>query len=146
MKTLLFILIVCFSVTSTAQDIIKKANTVIITDSLSRDLNFKSISDLLYESGFGILRSDKETGTISTTEKEFKNGTIKLNILIKDFKITVRGDFKDNITLDLGGVSAGPSWSSIVNSGMKNSVVRNAWDEMIKFTSLIPGEKEYLIR
>lgn len=149
MKTIsLSLLLIISSAILTAQDvlIIKKANTIIITDSLSRDSLYNKIADLLFESGYGILNTDKVQGIITTTEKSFKNGVVKLNFLIKDQKVVLRGDYKDNLTIDLGGVSQGPSWNVINFAGQKNSINRSAWDEMYKISEQIPGKKEYVIK
>jgi hypothetical protein len=130
-----------------AQDLIpKKSNAIIITDTLSLLTYYKDISNLLYENGYGILNENRELGIISTTEKSFKNGVLKLNFLIKDNKIILRGDFKIDISLSLGSVSSVPTWSTIQYIGMKNSPSKNAWNEMIKISEAIPGEKEYLIK
>jgi hypothetical protein len=127
-------------------DIPKKANTIIIADSLPKMELYAKISDLLFENGYGILSSDKELGNITTTEKSFKNGVVKLTFLIKDNRILMRGHYRDDFTLDLGGVSSGPEWAEIKYYGMKKSITMNAWDEMSKFANAIPGKKEYLMK
>jgi hypothetical protein len=124
----------------------KKANCIIITDTISQLNYYNKITDILFESGYGILNSDKASGTITTTEKAFKNGTVKLAILIKDNRVVLRGDWKDNISLDLGGVSAEPSWAIISFQGMKNSPYLNAWNEMNKVALAIGTKIEYLIK
>ncbi len=138
------IIFLCFPIQ--AQEVPKKANTVIITDTLSQQILFSKVSDLLFEYGYGIHNSDKQSGTITTTEKPYKNGVIKLNFLIKDNRMILRGDFRSDISLELYGVTSEPTWMSIENRGQKNSAGRNAWDEMIRFVSALPGSKEFVLR
>jgi hypothetical protein len=123
-----------------------KANCIIITDSLTQQDYFKKITELLFESGYGVLNSDKEIGTITTGEKAFKNGTVKLNILIKDYRVVLRGDWKDNISIELYGVTAEQSWAVITHKGMKNSPYLNAWNEMNKIAVQIGSKREYLVK
>lgn len=144
MKKLFFVLFFIIPMLTEAQ-IPKKANTIIIVDSLSQEQFYNKINDLLFESGYGILNTDKSQGTITTTEKSYKNGSIKLNILIKDSKVLLRGDFKTDLSIEIYGVTSNPSWSAIENTGGKNSAYRNAWDEMSKIADSIPGAKRYLI-
>jgi hypothetical protein len=145
MKKMLLSMFLIISILCQAQ-ILKKANTISIARSGTQMECFNQVNTLLLEAGYGILNTDKELGIISTTEKSFKNGSIKLNFLIKDHKILLRGDFKDNLSLTLGGVTSGPSWNVIQNIGQKNSITQNAWNEMNKVAEAIPGEKEYLIK
>jgi hypothetical protein len=129
------------------QVIPKKANTIIVTNTLTKEQLYNSISNALFEVGYGILNGDKELGQITTTEKSFKTGVVKLNILIKDQKVLIRGDFKMSISINYGsGVTSNPSWSMIENKGMKGSAYQDSWNEMIKITDQIPGTKEYLIK
>jgi hypothetical protein len=144
MKSTFFALFLLLSIVCEAQ-IPKKANTIIIVDSLSQEQFYNKINDLLFESGYGILNTDKSQGTITTTEKSYKNGSIKLNILIKDSKVLLRGDFKTDLSIEIYGVTSNPSWSAIENTGGKNSAYRNAWNEMNKVAESIPGNKTYLI-
>ncbi|NLJ42509.1 MAG: hypothetical protein GX431_02550 [Bacteroidales bacterium] len=74
------------------QTIPPKANTIIITDSLTMNQYYLKVTDILFESGYGKLSTDIENGTITTTEKAFKNGVVKLVILVKDNKVLLRGN------------------------------------------------------
>ena len=85
-------------------------------------------------------------GTISTTEKSFKNGEIKLNILMKDGKVIIRGNFKSNINISMYGVSTAETWYTIEYTGAKGSAYRNAWNEMQKISDQIPGLKTYAVK
>jgi hypothetical protein len=137
---------ILLSAMSFAQDILKKANTVIITDTITQQMYYSKITTLLFENGYGILSTDKEQGTITTTERSFKDGSIKLNILIKDNRVIMRGDFKASLTVSVGGVSSTASWLPVMNYGAKKSAYQNAWNELLKISDQIPGVKEYQIR
>lgn len=127
-------------------DIQKKANTIIVTDTINRDEFYNKITIILFENGYGIFNTSKEQGIISTSEKSYKNGVIKLNILIRDKQVLIRGDFKSSISINFGGVTSEASWEVIENKGQKNSPYKNAWEEMKKLTDAISGSKEYLIK
>jgi hypothetical protein len=145
MKKLIFALSAfLISIFLIAQEIPKKANTIIITDSLSQEQFFSKINDILFESGYGILNSDKGSGTITTTPKPIKAGSVKLNILIKDKKVSIRGELQ-GFSMDLGGIIDN-SPLIIDYRGMKNSPTMKAWDEMFGIAQLISGTKEYLIK
>lgn len=124
------------------QDIPRKTNSIVITDTLSQGQFYSKITDILFESGYGVLNTDKGLGTITTTEKPFRNGGIKLMLLIKDKRVVLRGDFKT----DMGLTVSEFSWLGIENKGAKNSVYQNAWSEMKKLADQIPGTKEYVIK
>jgi hypothetical protein len=128
------------------EPMLKKANTIVISDSLSQQQYFSKISDILFESGYGILNSDKETGTITTTEKPIKNSHVRLTLLIKDQKVLLRGQININLSINIDGVTAKSSFQTIENAGSKKSPLMEAWNEMVKIASQIPGEKEYQIK
>ena len=128
------------------ENIIKKANTIIINNELAQAELFGKISDQLFENGYGILNADVENGNITTSEKAFKNGSIKLSLLIKDKRVLIRGNFKSDMTFAMYGVTAGNEWIEICYRGQKKSPAMLAWDEMAKIADAIPGNKEYLIK
>jgi hypothetical protein len=148
MKPLLLIstILLFNSVLISGQNIPQKTNTILITDTLSQAQFYSKIIDILFESGYGILTTDKELGTITTTEKPFKNGGIKLILLAKDKRVILRGDFKTSIGISMNGVTSEPSWNVIEYKGAKNSAYLNAWSEMQKISDQIPGTKEYQIK
>jgi hypothetical protein len=133
------------SITGLAQ-IPKNANTIIITDTVSKDQLYNKVTEILFEAGYGILNSNKESGIITTTEKPFKKGIIRLNLMVRNNKIIIRGDFDMGITLDYGGVLTALNWSPIEYYGMKKSPNIIAWNEMQKISDAFPGQKEYLIK
>ena len=142
---LLIYLSINYAITA-QEEIPKKANAISINDTISASGYFSKITEILLENGYGILNSDQKNGIITTTEKPFKNGSVKLNFLIRENKIMLRGDYKDNLSIDLGGITAGPSWNEIRFIGQKNSITLNAWGELNKIAQQIPGEKQYLIK
>jgi hypothetical protein len=109
------------------QDIPQKTNSIVITDILSQGQFYNRIAEILFESGYGVLNTDKELVTITTTEKLFKNGVIKLVLLIKDKRVIMRGDFKTDIGWSMSSVTSEPTGSVIENKGARNSLYRNAW-------------------
>lgn len=145
MSILSLCLLGCFSLQA-QEEPLKKANTIIISNDFSLQENIKHVTEMLFEAGYGIHNSDANAGAITTTEKSFKNGTIKLNILIKEKKITIRGNFKTDISVSIGAVTAEAGQRMVENIGGKNSPYRNAWDDMNKLALLLPGEKSYEIR
>jgi hypothetical protein len=146
MKKMLFSMFLLVAITCNAQ-IPKKANTITIAGNSSQADNFKQVNTTLFENGYGILNSDKELGLITTTEKSFIDGAIKLNILVKDNKVLIRGDYKMSVSINIGaGATIDPTWSTILFTGMKGSPAKDAWIEMSKLADAIPGDKEYLIK
>lgn len=145
-STMMLLFLFIFNHHASAQTIPQKANSIIITDTLTQSQYYDVITGILFEYGYGILNTDKDLGTITTTEKPFKNGGVKLIIMAKDNRVLLRGDFKVGMSLSMNGVTSEPSWSTIENRGVKNSAYQNAWAEMQKVADLIPGNKEYQIK
>lgn len=140
-KLLSFVLIsqVCVGSFLYGSDIPKKANTISISGQLSQVDYFKTITDLLFVNGYGILNSDKETGIITTTEKSIKQGSIRLTLLVKDNKVIIRGQFS------VPGITEDSQWESIQYQGQAKSAYMNAWNEMARIAEAIPGSKSYII-
>lgn len=144
MKLITFLIFLFFYGSLSAQEIPKKANVIIITDTLSQEQSYNKITEILFEYGYGIQNFDRPVGTITTTLKPIKGATVKLNFLIKDNKVSVRGDFLGP-SVELYDVINNRS-SVIENRGMNGSPAKNAWDELCKITDQVPGKKEYLIK
>lgn len=145
MKKAIFIILALTSFICKAQ-IPQNANTIIITDTLHKDQLYSKVTEVLFEAGYGILNSDKESGTITTTDKPFQKGKIKLVLLVKDNKVILRGDYDMGITVDYGGVTTSFNWTQIQHYGMKKSPNIIAWNEMQKVSDALPGQKEYLVK
>jgi hypothetical protein len=143
MKKMLFSMFILISIPCNAQ-IPKKANTIIITINGTSEEYFNKISSILLENGYGIQSSDKTIASITTSEKPFKNGAIKLVLLLKDQKVLLRGQFSVDLSLGAGNSSA--DWMEIQYLGMNNSPFKNAWNEMNVISQAIPGEKQYLVK
>jgi len=121
----------------------KKANTIIITDTLSQQQFYNTITEILFESGYGLLSSDKTQGTITTSDKAIKTGTVNISFLIKNNRVIMRGNFRGPGALSPGGIDFS-DLSIIEYKGMNGSIAKNAWDEMKKIADQIPGQKKYL--
>jgi hypothetical protein len=124
----------------------EKNNTIIVSNDLELQENIKQVTEMLFELGYGIHSSDVKTGIITTTEKPYKNGSVKLNILVRAGKISIRGYFSMNVSINIGSVTSDLGWTMIENRGQKNSPIFNAWSEMNKLALLLPGEKTYETR
>lgn len=123
-----------------AQSLIPKdANTVIISGDFKQADKFNEVISILYESGTGTTEINKELGTITTAPKAFKNGIYTLTVLIKENKVTLRGQWNWTDIQDSG-------WQIIEYSGQKNSPKQNAWKELSMLADNITGTKEYLIK
>ena len=132
-------MILLFSGSTQGQNIPKKANTIIITDELTKDQFYDQITDILLEAGYGIHSTDRAQGTITTIERPFKDGQVRLTLLIKDNRVVLRGSFSSDV------IDYGDEWEMIVNRGQKGSIYQNAWLEFKKIADQISGTKEYLI-
>jgi hypothetical protein len=143
----LLVILLLFSCLSQAQESIqKKTNTIIIYDTIPGRNIWSELTGILVENGYGILSADKETGTVTTTERAFESGSLKINILVRDNKITMRGDYKTDLSVTMYGVTTSSTWTQITYAGQRNSINMNAWNEFYKLSQQIPGKKEYLVR
>jgi hypothetical protein len=138
MKTAFLTSLILISMLAGAQ-IPKKANTILIAGSATQTEYLKQINTLLFENGYGILSSDPGMGTITTTGKSYKRGTVKFTFLIADRKITMRGQYST-------AINSPSEWYDIQYSGMKGSPILEAWNEMSKIADSIFGNKEYLMK
>jgi hypothetical protein len=138
MKTAFFASLILITMLCGAQ-IPKKANMIIIAGKNSQQEYLKQINTVLIENGYGILNSDTDMGTLTTTEKSYKRGSVRFIFLVKDNKLTLRGQLST-------AIDSFSQWSDIQYYGMKGSPTLEAWNEMAKIADAIPGEKEYLIK
>jgi hypothetical protein len=136
---------ICLSLSSQNIIIPRNANTVIIYQGDNK-ITFDQTLKLLFDNGYSVLAINKETGIISTEEKTFINGIIKLNLMIGDSLIILRGSFKSDLSIEVSGVKAENTWEIISYRGQRKSIARNAWDEIMKIASAFPGDKKYLMR
>jgi hypothetical protein len=154
-KAPFLLLIIILNVPVSGQDTISKnvviipknANTIVISGTFSQADKFNEITDILLENGIGIDNSDKETGAITTIPKAFINGTYIITALVKDNKVTIRGQWTWNMTVRLNGVTSTPDpMGDIEYGGQRGSAKRTAWDAFYKLVIQIPGNKTYLVR
>jgi hypothetical protein len=128
------------------EQIPRKANLIVISDTISQHKYYSEITDILFENGYGIHNSNEETGTITTTDKSFRHGNIRLTFLIKNNRVLLRGQFNMNLSINYGGVSSDAGWVGIEYYGMKKSPAMTAWDEMYLIAKSIPGIRECLVK
>lgn len=149
MKATIASLLLIFLTTSLlpAQDITKGANAIVITGDFLKEDKFTEITTLLLESGIKIDRSDKETGSITTSLKSFKNGSIAYIIFVRDNSVVVRGEWSSNIIVSMYGVTSNPNEiQEITYGGQKGSPKRNAWETFRSVADQIPGDKNYVVK
>lgn len=135
-----------FGINAHCQEIPKKANLIVVNDSLTKQQYFDKCLGVLFENGYGIVSSDKDTGNITTTEKESKYGTLKLMILIKDYQVLLRGSFNNNVSISMYGVTSESSFIDISNYGTKNSPLKRAFEDMDNIAKQIGTNIEYRIK
>ncbi len=131
-------LLIAFAVSAqNTANLPKKANTIIISNNLVYSDNYREVSRLLIQSGYGIEYSDKDIGVITTGSKGIKNSEIKLNFLIDKNRITITGNFSTSVLEGVTGTSG--TWMQIENKGMRGSLTRDAWNEMLSIGSDLSG-------
>jgi|WetSurSiteA1Bulk_404760.scaffolds.fasta_scaffold07298_7 hypothetical protein len=128
------------------ESIQKKTNTIIIYDTIPGHNIWSELTGILVENGYGILSADKETGTVTTTERAFESGSLKINILVRDNRITMRGDYRTDLSVTMYGVTSSSTWTQITYAGQRNSINMSAWNEFYKLSQQIPGTREYLVK
>lgn len=149
MKTLITSLLLMIFTASllSAQEILKGANAIIITGDFLKDDKLSETTSLLLELGIRIEKEDKEHGSITTSPRSFKNGSVSELILIKDNQVIIRGQWSSNILVSIYGATSNPNEiSEITYGGQRGSPKRNAWNEMSALADRITGEKSYVIK
>lgn len=140
-KGLLLILFLLHGIVFSQGVIPKNANTIIISDTLTQDQLFNKVHEVLFEAGFGLQSYNKELGSITTNSKEFKNGSFRLNIFVKDKSVMIHGQWRWREWPD-----DSEEWDDILYGGQKSSPKMNSWNAMNDVAIQIPGKKEYLIK
>jgi hypothetical protein len=94
---------------------------------------FNRIVKHLYKDGYAIEQKDESNGFILTKEKSLKSGSasVKFKFLIGDSSLIVTGDAASDLTISIYGVKAERTFEIIDFSGMKGSMQRKAWEEML---------------
>lgn len=146
MNKLIFLFAITFSVVCHGQTIPKNTNAITITGDFTRSEKIDQIADTFLDSGVIIASIDRELGSITTSPKSFKNGTVTLHVVVRDGKVTIRGNWQSDVVVSLYGVTSNPNDIQPVSyGGMQGSPKRNAWDAFHSIVEKIPGDKEYVV-
>lgn len=140
MKCILLLAALCLSLSATAQT--KKDTKITVTVQDTAGL-FNKVAMLLYDKGYGIQRKDESLKVISSDEKTISSGSVKYRFILKDFTVIISGDVASNVTLSIGGAKAERSFSPIYYGGMKNSILRLGWNEMVSLAKELGTEIVY---
>jgi hypothetical protein len=141
-KAVLVLVFLCLVVA--AQDIPKHANLISINTGLSNENAYSKLILILFTNGYGTEHADRQSGTITTSDKSTSFGSVKLIAIIADSIVILRGSFKGPVLLDGNTMLTDPS--EIQFFGMGRSMMKKAWDEMFKIAQQLPGEKNYLVK
>ena len=124
----------------------KGATRIILTDTLSKEQNFKLIVTKLIDDGWQIASKDLEYGTIETKPKKLNKDSFETiyNFVVKDFQVTLSGKLNNNIDFTYSGVmKINSEWQDIYYSS-NFYIFRPAFEKMIGFaTNLKPFNIDY---
>ncbi len=124
----------------------KGATRIILTDTISKEQNFKFIVTKLIDDGWQIASKDLEYGTIETKPKKLNKDRFETiyNFVVKDFQVTLSGKLNNNIDFTYSGVmKINSEWQDIYYSSSLY-IFRPAFEKMIVFaTNLNPSNIEY---
>jgi hypothetical protein len=112
-------------------EIPERANLIKVIGTKADLFNF--VAQTLSLEGYPIIQAEEAAGIISTGEKSFIPGDIKLSVTVMDSTVYVRGSAR------LGSGSS----SEISNQGMKGSPARKWWDEMNRVALLLGSDPSY---
>lgn len=126
-----------------------KNDTKIIVSNPDTSL-FNKVCLLLYERGYTLKEKDKELGFVATNDKSVKGSTLRLRFLIKDTTVAITGDVYNDFASALvrGTLASNTSkdetyYLPIRNAGMKNSGLRDAWNEMLSIAKQFGNQITY---
>lgn len=147
MKNLILVLFIILSpaITLGQNTPPKGAKKILVTDTLSKEQNFKLILNKLIDDGWQIASKDLEYGTIETKPKklEKENFDTIYNFVVKDNRVIFTGKLNNNLEINFGGINSTSTWMDIYYSG-GFYIFRPAFEKMIKFAgSLNPSKIEY---
>jgi len=126
----------------------KKTWKILIKNNKSAEENFTLIGNTIIENDFSIEKKDKEFLSIQTSPKSLQklNALYYFNFTFKDRLIILTGMSKVNISMNFGGITSESSYDKIINKGMKGSVYKESFNEMLKFAKLVPeSQYEFII-
>ena len=141
MKNTLLALLFLFTLTLIAQEDAfgpqKKDNLIIVTtdtvDTNALNKTAKSLKDM----GFSIKNKNVESGTIVTSDYDYKKGRMALNVIVTLNEIKIWGEFEPNLALISGGNNAKPLRERISFAGVKGNAEREAWNVMDAYANQI---------
>lgn len=121
----------------------KKAYKIILTTKMEKSANFINVIESLLDNDFIIKKKDKEYGTIKTEPEALNklNGSYFINIRVKNNLIYLTGKCNMNFSIDYGNVESNFEWSKIINKGMKGSLLKESFKQMLEFALKIKYEK-----
>jgi len=143
MKKILIIASLAFPIYLQAQEIPKKANTIMV-----KGVSFDEAASALMDHHYNIQNTDRMLQIMSTSKaKSLKHSTVylKINVRIKDTTAIITGIASDNIWVSSYGIySAPPQYLPIAKLGAKDSPALNAWAELNEFALSFNKPVEYL--
>jgi hypothetical protein len=139
MKLIAFNLLLICSLSCFAQKNKNRKIIVVVSDTANL---FNRVAQTFYQNEYTIDNKDMGAGFISTKEKAIKAGVstdVKLRALIKDSVITLTGECRMNLSV----MGQPPSFEPIYDWGMKGTVARLTWEEMLAIAKELGDKISY---
>src|SRR4051812_38231379 len=104
----------------------KGDNTIVIPKIIATS----ELKTVLFKAGYSVIGAD--TMFLNTLEKEVPKTTVTMRIMVAriDSATYLKGQWKGSVVMKLFGVESENNFESVVFRGMKNSLYRQAWDEL----------------
>lgn len=114
----------------------KNAKIITLSSDQTKNELFEATARVLFDNGYEVKNSDKDTGIIQTDNKSIKGGWhLRLSISVTDKSVRVRGNIYIPRMMD----------DDLENYGMRGSLNLLAFSEMDRIAKLIPHNSiEYL--
>ncbi|MHC1705761.1 MAG: hypothetical protein AB9846_17805 [Tenuifilaceae bacterium] len=126
----------------------KKANKILIDNSMTFEENYFHVGKILVQNGYGLKTSNKDFGLFETSPKQMKRRqgwTGIFNIVVADSLITVTGQFTAGVSIELGsGVRSEASYYEIKYMG-KGLYDNTAFYEMMDLAKKFGPKIKYVI-
>jgi hypothetical protein len=133
---LLFLITIIFCSICSYSQVPKKANTIVVNN-----VSLKEAMDTLLNHNFFFDKVDSNNQTLTTQPKKIKGLTYVFNIRVQDSIAYFSGRVNDNIKF----MDIEPSYSEITNTGMKGSLIRDAFNYLDKLAHYFNKPVEYKI-
>ncbi|KIA92901.1 hypothetical protein OA93_22770 [Flavobacterium sp. KMS] len=142
--SLFFVIQLTFAQSTLIQDPPKKTWKILVKNNKTAEENFKMIGQTLIENNYSIEKKDKEFLFIQTSPKNLQklNASYFLNFTFKDNLIILSGMSKMNISINFGSITTESNYEKIINKGMRGSIMKESFNEMLQFATLLP-KSEY---